>query len=237
MKQQLSKPEEILAVLVLAAAGMFNSSAGETQTIIPGKDQKINLLTLGDSHTENKVYTNEAFRILTAAGRATATHRCYGFGGRTAAQLLAMVKEKQLDLSTDPKSLNILCLMVGTNGYDVAQQKELCSTLVAAGWRVVVLTCPPRRGPDTNSGAGGPGSNGGYNEELRKLYPKLQPGKLETVQLVDIVPPLLDQALIGRGEWTDTKYNGDNVHLNEAGYKLIGKTVGEALLSLYDAAK
>ena len=60
-------------------------------------------------------------------------------------------------------------------------------------------------------------------------------GQLQAVQVVDIVPPLLDKALIGRGEWTDPKYNADGVHLNRDGYELIGKTVAEALLSAFPA--
>jgi lysophospholipase L1-like esterase len=222
-----------IAGLVFLLAFTFGAIAAEPQSLTPKDDQKINLVCLGDSHTENKIYPNEAFKLLTAAGKALPQHRCYGFGGRTAAQVTAIVNEKQIDLTTDPKALNILCLMIGTNGYNIPDLKTLVEKLKALGWHVVVLTAPPRRGPDTNSGAGGPGSNGGYNDEVRKLYPKLQPGKLEPVQVVDIVPPLLDAALIGRGEWSDTKFNGDGVHLNAAGYTLLGKTVAEALLTLY----
>jgi hypothetical protein len=224
-----------ILVCVLAAYAVLANycGAGETSALTVGKDQKINFVALGDSHTENQIYAKEVFRILKDAGKSTDAHRCFGFGGRTAAQLMAIVNEKKIDLATDPKALNVLCVMAGTNGYNVPDLKALVETLVGLGWRVVVLTVPPRRGPNTNSGAGGPGSNGGYNEELRKTYPKLEPGKLAAVQLVDIVLPLLDAALIGRGEWTDTKYNGDNVHLNEAGYTLLGKTVGAALLSLF----
>jgi lysophospholipase L1-like esterase len=74
------------------------------------------------------------------------------------------------------------------------------------------------------AGPGGPGSNGGYNDEVRKLQP---------VQVVDIVPPLLDPKQPGRGEWTDLKDNGDGVHLNEDGYTLLGQTVAAALLTVF----
>lgn len=203
------------------------------QDLQPGKNAKVHLVCLGDSHTENGIYPKTLHEALQKAGKATAQARTFGFGGRTAADLSALLKDNKIDLSTDPKAVNVVCLMVGTNGYNIPDLKTLVEAIRGKGWHVVVLTVPPRRGPDTNTGAGGPGSNGGYNDEVRKLYPKLEAGKLRPVQVVDIVPPLLDPKQAGRGEWTDLKYNGDGVHLNQEGYTLLGKTVASALLSVF----
>ena len=133
-----------IAIAVVFAATSFNCVAADSQAIVPKPDQKINLVTLGDSHTENKVYPNEVFRILSADGKALEQYRCYGFGGRTAAQLIEMVKQKQIDLTTDSKALNILCLMIGTNGYNIPDLKSLVDVLKSHGWHVVVMTAPPK---------------------------------------------------------------------------------------------
>jgi lysophospholipase L1-like esterase len=221
-------------MLTLNIVALFAvASVPACQDLEPGKDSKLNLVCLGDSHTENGVYAKVLHDVLLKAGKATEMSRTYGFGGRSAADLVALVKGDKIDLSPDPKALNVLCLMVGTNGYKVPDLKMLVELIRGKGWTVVVLTAPPRRGPDTNTGAGGPGSNGAYNDEVRKLYPKLQAGKLQSVQVVDIVPPLLDPKQAGRGEWTDAKYNGDGVHLNHEGYTLVGQTVAAALLSIF----
>lgn len=216
-------------ILALAAAAIFVPG----QDLQPGKDAKVHLVCLGDSHTENGIYAKTLHEALLKARKATEKSRTFGFGGRTAADLIALIKDDKIDLSTDPKAVNLLCLMVGTNGYNIADLKTLVELIRTKGWHVAVLTVPPRRGPDTNTGAGGPGSNGGYNDEVRKLYPKLEAGKLRPVQVVDIVPPLLDPKQAGRGEWTDLKYNGDGVHLNQEGYKLLGQTVAAALLTVF----
>lgn len=227
----------LIAVLCLGLCCVVTCAGADTQTMVPGSDAKINLVCLGDSHTENGTYAKTLFQALEKANKATEKYRCLGFGGRTAGDLIAMIKAGKIDLSLDPKAINVLCLMIGTNGYNIPDLKTLVELIQARGWRLVVMTVPPRRGPNTNSGAGGPGSNGGYNGEVRKLYPALEAGKIQPVQMVDIVPPLLDPALAGRGEWTDLKYNGDGTHLNAEGYTLLGKTVADALLSVFPDKK
>lgn len=221
---------------LLLGVGMLSCnlfSAADLPVLLPAPDDQINLVCLGDSHTENGVYAKTLYESLVKANRAAEKLHCYGFGGRTAADLTALIKGEKIDLTLHKKAVNVLCLMVGTNGFNVPDLKALVEMIGKRGWRVVVLTTPPCRGPNTNSGAGGPGSNGAYNDDLRKTFPKLEAGKLQSVQLVDIVPPLLDKALVGRGEWTDTKYSADRVHLNAEGYTLIGKTVADALLTVF----
>lgn len=219
-------PANLLALIAVACL----TPAQDPQ---PGKDAKVHLACLGDSHTENGVYAKTLHEALLKAGKSTDKCRVQGFGGRTASDLIALVKDGKIDLSTDPKAVNVLCLMVGTNGYNIPDLKTLAELIRTKGWNVLVLTVPPRRGPDTNTGAGGPGSNGAYNDEVRKLYPKLEAGRLRPVQVVDIVPPLLDPKQAGRGEWTDLRYDGDGVHLNQEGYRLLGKTVADALLGVF----
>jgi len=195
---------------------------------------KASLVFLGDSLTENHIHPQTAFDILSKAGAATEKFRCYAWGGKTAGDLIGFIDAGKIDLSTDPKAENIAVIMIGTNGYNMETLKQLVEIVSKRGFKVVVLTTPPRRGPDTNSGAGGPGSNAGYNGSVRSAYPAMKPGLLQPVQVLDIVPALLDPD-VRAGEWTNPKYNGDNVHLNKDGYVLIGEQVGKGLLASLSA--
>jgi lysophospholipase L1-like esterase len=190
----------------------------------------IYLVTIGDSHTENGIYTTAVFQYLTERGLATKDFNSYGFSGKTADDLISMITSKKIGLLPDPKAENLAIIMIGTNGYSLDGLKRLVEIVINSGFKVVILTTPPRRGPDTRNGSGGPGSNQAYNNDIRRIYPPIQFGYLQTIQVVDIVPPLLDPAVsIKAGEWTNPKYNSDGVHLNQEGYKQIGETVGQAL--------
>ena len=76
------------SLLMLAVGAIFLASvsgdawAGEPATVAPTAADKLNFVALGDSHTENGVYAKETFRILSAAGKATAKYQCFGYGGR-----------------------------------------------------------------------------------------------------------------------------------------------------------
>lgn len=242
MKINLFACRRMMGILAGAVFMIGNAMAQRTDSALPVKPDankavsapaaKASLVFLGDSHTENGIYAQTAFDFLSKAGAATEKYRCYGWGGKTAGDLIGFIDAGTIDLSTDPKAENIAIIMIGTNGYDIDTLKRLVGIVSKRGFKVLVLTTPPRRGADTNSGAGGPGSNAGYNTSVRSTYPAIKPGLLQPVQVLDIVPALLDPEIpVGRGEWTNPKYNGDNVHLNKDGYVLIGELVGKALLA------
>ncbi len=190
------------------------------------------LTFIGDSLTYHDIYTRTAHKLLLKKGLVTNKYSLYAYPSKPAKYIIDLINSGKLQLTPVANLTNIAFIMIGTNGYCPKDLLELVSLIKSRGYVVVILTTPPRRGPNINSGAGGPGSNRAYNNWIRSHIPALSKKNLLEVQYIDIEQPLLDTKIpLTRGGWLAEKYNSDNVHLNEAGYELVGRTIAENIIN------
>lgn len=184
----------------------------------------------GDSHTVNGVYPSVLATRLQQEDLLAGTLQTRAVGGWTVADHLARIAVDPGWISPTPGVPNLAIMLIGTNGYDPAGLAEFLTLTMAAGYNNLIITTPPRRGPNPLTGAGGPGSNLFYNDSLRATYMPLLSG-LPANHLIDPVPLLLDPAIpISFGEWLNPDYNVDDVHLNEAGYQILGNEVARNVI-------
>ena len=84
---------------------------------------------------------------------------------------MGMLKENKLDLTTDPKAINVVCLMIGTNGYNVPDLKALVDEFGRRAGKSWCSRCL-RRGPNTNSGAGAGAPTAGTTAKCASSIPR-----------------------------------------------------------------
>ncbi len=189
------------------------------------------LTFIGDSLTYHNIYPKTANNILWENNIALKNYTLHAYPSKTAKYIIDLITSGNLVLKPTQGVTNIAFLMIGTNGYHTDDLINLISIIKAKGYIVIVLTPPPRRGPNKNSGAGGPGSNRAYTNWIRSNIPEISTNNLLDVQYIDVEQPLLDPHIpLSKGGWLAEKYNKDNVHLNTKGYELVGRTIAQYLL-------
>lgn len=212
----------LVLALVSQLLGAVEQAPGEGPEA--GPEGALQLLFVGDSLTEQRGYPEACVRALEAAGMVVRWQR-RARGGATPGDLVRWIEAEPLPKASGQAWAVV---MAGTNGYRIEDHSELVAAVQGAGYQVAVVACPPRR--NRKPGYGPAQANAAFNHQLTQRYTAM--GALtaadQPVLFISEPPGMRDP---DAPEQLHPALARDLVHLNDAGYRVLGEAVAAALVT------